>query len=114
MITQQEYKQRRQKFLEKMGNNSIAIICTNHEHFRTQDIHFPFRLNGNFYYLTGFDEADCIAVFIPGRREGEFILFNLPRDPNREIWDGPRAGQTGAIKDFGADQAFSIEEFPKM
>ena len=114
MITAQEYQQRRQKFMQQMGSNSIALVCTNHEHMRTQDIHFRFRPNGNFYYLTGFAEADCIAVFIPGRSEGEFILFNLPRDPAREIWDGPRAGQTGAIKEFGAAQSFAIEEFAKM
>jgi Xaa-Pro aminopeptidase len=114
MIAQPEYQVRRQKFIEKMGVDSIAIVCTNPEHYRTQDIHFPFRPNGNFYYLTGFDEAECIAVFIPNRREGEFILFNLPRDASREIWDGPRAGQTDAVKDFGADQAFPIEEFSKM
>ncbi|MSP52912.1 MAG: M24 family metallopeptidase [Gammaproteobacteria bacterium] len=114
MITQQEYKQRRQTFMGKMGTQSIAIICTNHEHSRTQDISFPFRPNGNFYYLTGFDEADCIAVFIPGRTEGEFILFNLPRDASREIWNGPRAGQEGALKNFGADQAFPVEEFSNM
>lgn len=114
MITQQEYQQRRQKFMQQMGNNSIAIICTNHEYPRTQDIGFRFRPNGNFYYLTGFAEAECVAIFIPGRLEGEFILFNLPRDPSREIWDGPRAGQKGAVKDFGADQSFAIEEFAKM
>jgi Xaa-Pro aminopeptidase len=114
MITQPEYQQRRQKFMQQMGVNSIALVCTNHEHLRTQDIHFSFRPNSNFYYLTGFAEADCIAVFIPGRSEGEFILFNLPRDPAREIWDGPRAGQTGAIKDFGAAQSFAIEKFVKM
>ena len=114
MITPQEYQQRRQKFMQQMGASSIAIICTNHEHLRTQDIHFRFRPNGNFYYLTGFAEADSIAVFVPGRPDGEFILFNLPRDPSREIWDGPRAGQTGAIKDFGAAQSFAIGEFTKM
>lgn len=114
MINQEEYRIRRQKFMQKMGTDSVAIICTNHEYPRTQDIGFRFRPNGNFYYLTGFSEAECIAVFIPGRLDGEFVLFNLPRNPSREIWDGPRAGQAGAIQDFGADQSFAIEKFPTM
>ena len=114
MIPIVEYQQRRQTLMQKMNANSIAIICTNHEHMRTQDIHFRFRPNGNFYYLTGFAEAECIVVLIPGRAEGECILFNLPRDPAREIWDGPRAGQEGAVKDLGADQAFPIEQFSNM
>jgi len=37
-------------------------------------------------------------------------MFVLPRDPERETWDGPRAGVEGAMRDFGADAAFPIAE----
>jgi Xaa-Pro aminopeptidase len=55
-----------------------------------------------------------MAVLIPHREEGEFILFNRSRDPAKEIWDGFRAGQEGAISEHGADEAHAIEEFYDM
>ena len=110
MITAQEYAARRQRFLKTLSPNSVAIVSTNPEYNRTQDINFYFRPNGNFYYLTGFDEPEAVAVFIPGRAEGEYLLFNRTRDPKHEIWEGRRAGQEGAVRDFGADQSFPISD----
>ena len=75
---------------------------------RNADCEYPYRQNSDFYYLTGFEEPEAVAILAPKRKEGEFILFNRPRHPEKEIWDGPRAGQSGACKTFGADQAFSI------
>ncbi len=109
-IPQTEYQQRRQQLMQKMAPNSVAIICTGLEYPRTQDCCYRFRPNSNFYYMTGFAEPEAIAVLIPGREDGEYILFNRVRDPAKEIWDGPRAGQTGAVKEYLADQAFPIED----
>jgi Xaa-Pro aminopeptidase len=111
MITQREYKARRQTLMSNMDKDSIAIISTSPEYPKTQDIPHRFRPNGNFYHLTGFDEPEAIAVLIPNRKEGEFVLFNRPRDPAKEIWDGFRQGQEGAIKSLGADQSYSIKDF---
>ena len=101
---------RRQRLLAQMPHDSLAIIRTNDEMHRNGDSDFPFRPRSDFYYLTGFTEPQAVAVLISGRAEGEFILFNAPRDPEFEIWQGKRAGQQGAVQDFGADQAFAIEE----
>jgi Xaa-Pro aminopeptidase len=64
--------------------------------------------------LTGFSEPEAFVVLAPGRKEGEYILFNRARDRDREIWDGPRAGQQGARKTFLADQSFPVDEFEIM
>ncbi len=47
-------------------------------------------------------------ALIPGRAHGEYVLFCRERDPERELWDGLRAGQDGAIGQYGADDAFPI------
>jgi Xaa-Pro aminopeptidase len=39
-----------------------------------------------------------------------WTLFVRPRDPDREIWDGPRAGVDGAKSVYGADEAWPISE----
>lgn len=111
MISQKEYQQRRNDLMQQLPENSIAIICTRPEYPRTQDCSYRFRPASNFYYLTGFKEPEAIAVLIPGRPEGEYILFNRINDPHQEMWHGHRAGQTGAVNDFLADQAYPIEEF---
>jgi len=38
------------------------------------------------------------------------VLFCRERNPARELWDGLRAGQEGAMRDFGADDAFPIND----
>lgn len=110
-ITKNEYAARRKALMEKIGKEGLAIIATPAETNRNGDTDYPYRSNSDFLYLTGFAEPEAIMVLIPGRKEGEFVLFNRERDPVMETWNGRRAGQAGAIKDFGADQAFPIKDF---
>lgn len=109
-ITAQEFSQRRQQLIAQLPTNSIALIPSAKEILRNGfDNTFQFRQNSDFWYLTGFNEPDAVLALIPGRAEGEVVLFNRPTDPKAEIWTGRRAGQSGACRDFGMDQAFLIE-----
>ncbi|MCW5589762.1 MAG: Xaa-Pro aminopeptidase [Legionellales bacterium] len=110
MMSKIDFAARRQQFMQQMKPNSIAILYSGDAIIRSHDSEYRFRVNSDFYYLTGFTEEKAAALLIPGRSEGEFILFNLPRDREKEIWNGRRAGQEGACRDFGANQAFSIDE----
>jgi Xaa-Pro aminopeptidase len=110
MITPQEFAARRQKLLSRLPKESIALIWAAPEVYRNNDTHYPYRQNSDFYYLTGFKEPNAVAMFIPNRPEGEFILFNRPKDPSKEIWTGAYLGQAGAVKSLGADEAFPITD----
>jgi Xaa-Pro aminopeptidase len=105
-----EFKRRRRQLMGMMGAGSIAILPTGSEAVRNRDVLFPFRPDSDFYYLTGFAEPEAVLVLIPGRRQGEYILFCREKDPAKEIWDGYRAGVEGAVADFGADDAFPIAD----
>jgi Xaa-Pro aminopeptidase len=107
MVTAQEFKKRRQKLLRQVGSKGAALVASASECKRNGDVEFPFRQDSDFYYLTGFCEPDAVALFLPGRTEGEYILFNREQDPGTERWVGARAGQEGACKIYGADQAFA-------
>ncbi|HYO91559.1 MAG TPA: Xaa-Pro aminopeptidase [Pyrinomonadaceae bacterium] len=96
--------------MKRMAENSVAIIPSSLEATRSNDTHYRYRQSSDLLYLTGFDEPESIAVIAPGR-EQKYTLFVRPRDPEREIWDGRRAGVEGARAQFGADEAFPIEEF---
>jgi Xaa-Pro aminopeptidase len=99
-------------FIEQIGKDSIAIIPAAHEVTRSYDTEFKFHQDPDFYYLTGFPEPDAIAVIDPSNRKNPYTLFVRPRDPKMETWYGRREGTEGAMKNYGADKAFSIEKFP--
>ncbi|MRX28073.1 M24 family metallopeptidase [Kangiella sp. HZ709] len=96
--------------MQWMGDNSIAILPAANEKVRSRDVNFHFRQDSDFWYLTGFDEPEAVVVIIPGRKHGEFILFNREKDPIQETWHGVRLGQEGAIETLGADDAFPITD----
>jgi Xaa-Pro aminopeptidase len=99
-----------EEFMRRMAPRSVAIIPGAHDTTRSNDTHYRFRQDSDFFYLTGFEEPDAVAVIRPGADE-KYTLFVRPRDPEREIWDGRRAGVEGAKSEFGADAAFPISEF---
>ncbi len=98
------------EFMRRMDPKSVAIIPAAREAVRSHDTNYRYRQNSDFFYLTGFEEPDAIAVITPAQ-EKKFTLFVRPRDPEQEIWNGYRAGVEGAVRDYNADQAFPISEF---
>ena len=99
-----------EEFMRRMDQKSVAIIPGAREATRSNDTQYRFRQDSDFYYLTGFEEPDSIAVIAPGR-EQKYTLFVRPRDPEQEIWVGRRAGVEGAKKEFGAHASFPVAEF---
>lgn len=104
------FRTRRQKLLKEMGEKSVAVVCTSPVRNRNNDVDFKFRPDSNFYYLTGFAEPEAVAVLRPDHPEEAYVLFVLPKDPEKEVWTGRRAGLEGAKDHFGADATYSIEE----
>ncbi len=109
-ITRQEFARRRKALMEVMEPNSIAIVPAAPERQRSRDTEHPYRQDSDLHYLSGFPEPGAVLALIPGREHGEFVLFCRDRDPEREIWDGYRAGPEGACRDYGADDAFPIDD----
>lgn len=103
-----EFARRRRQLMAMLEPNSIAILPAARMAVRSRDTEYPFRQDSDFFYLTGFQEPDAVAVLLPGRQHGEFVLFCHEHDPQHAIWNGPRAGTEGACRDFGADDAFPI------
>ncbi len=98
------------EFMRRMDQKSVAIIPSAREATRSNDTAISLSPGFGFLYLTGFEEPEAIAVMLP-RREQKYTLFVRPRDPEREIWDGRRAGVEGAKSEYGADESFPIAEF---
>jgi Xaa-Pro aminopeptidase len=103
-----EFARRRRQLMKMMGKASIMILPAAPEKSRNNDVSYHYRPDSDFFYLTGFAEPEAVAVLIPGRAQGDFVLFVRERDPARETWDGRRAGPEGATRDYGASDAFPI------
>ena len=108
-IEQQEYRQRQQEIMSKIGGGTAvfrsAPMATMHN-----DVEYTYRQESSFYYLTGFNEPEAVAVFAPHHPEHQYILFVQPKDPERETWTGYRCGVEAAKEIYGADEAYPIEE----
>jgi Xaa-Pro aminopeptidase len=105
-----EYSRRRKQLMRAMEHGSVAVIPAAPDRLRNRDVHYPYRQDSDFLYLSGFSEPEAVIVLAPGRPQGEFILFCRERNPERERWDGYHAGQEGAIAEFGADDSFPISD----
>lgn len=105
-----EFARRRKQLMKMMGKGAIAILPAVPEKTRNSDVLYHYRPDSDFFYLTGFAEPEAVAVLIPGRPHGEYVLFVRDRDPTRETWDGRRAGPDGATSIYGADDAFPISD----
>lgn len=109
-MKQSEFKKRRKQLMQHIGIGNIALIGSAAVRARNRDVNYPFRQDSDFYYLTGFNEPDSLAVFIPGRKQGEYILFCREFDEKKALWEGAHAGLEGATKHYKADDSFPIDD----
>jgi Xaa-Pro aminopeptidase len=107
-MTPKEFERRRRALMRMMEPDSIAIVPAAQVSIRNRDVHYPYRPDSDFFYLTGFREPEAVAVLIPEREQAEYVLFCRERDESKERWDGPIAGQQGAVEQYGAEDSFPI------
>src|SRR5947208_3929778 len=103
------FADRRLRFAAALGD-AIAVIPGALEVRRNGDVNYEFRQSSDFFFLTGFDEPDAVAVINPAHAKQRYVLFVRPRDRQMEIWNGRRAGVEGAVAQYGADAAYAIDE----
>ena len=91
----------------KEGGAGVMLLPAADEKIRNNDAEYLFRQDSDFAYATGFDEPQgCALLFADGR----YVLFVRPRDREKEIWTGFRAGVEGARAVYGATEAFAVSE----
>lgn len=101
-----------------MGRGALAILPAAPIRRRSRDSEYAYRQDSDFYYLTGLAEPEAVAVIVPFRAAGEYVIFCRARNPELERWEGDRIGPEGVVQQYGADQAYPIsaidEVLPKM
>ena len=94
-----------------LPKNSVVVIAGASTLYRNADSSHAFRQDSNFWYLSGFNEAESTLVLLVNENNNvQSIVFVPEKDELKEIWDGYRAGPEGAMKDHGFDLAFNNTE----
>ena len=109
-ITNREFKKRRKELMARMEPNSIGLLSSAPECLRNNDAEYQYRQSSDFYYLTGFSEPQAIMALVPGRRQGEVILFCREKDIEKELWTGFILGPDEAINNLEIDDAYPIAD----
>ncbi|MDC0443118.1 aminopeptidase P N-terminal domain-containing protein [Gammaproteobacteria bacterium] len=105
------YSERRNKLGSMLPKNSAVVIAGASTQYRNADSSHAFRQDSNFWYLSGFNEAESTLVLLVNEKNTvQSIAFVPEKDELKEIWDGYRAGPEGAMKDHGFDLAFNNTE----
>ena len=102
------YRERRQRLLDVL-DNGVLILPAAPTRTHSNDVLYSYRPSNQLSYLTGFEEPETVLVLVKGD-PSRLILFVRPRDPDRETWDGKRAGVEGAKSAFGADEVYELAE----
>ncbi len=107
-ITAQEYAHRRSRLAASLPDNGIAILASSNTKYRSGAVFYEFHQEPNFFYLTGFNEPEAVAVVqkVGSSADYVFHLFLRPKDAKSEQWEGARSGEQAALDVFNADEVF--------
>jgi Xaa-Pro aminopeptidase len=109
MISSTEFAHRRRNLMHMAGDSAAIIVAAAPERMRNADSAWPYRQDSDFHYLTGFPEPDAVLALLPGR-SNEVVLFCRERDSEAERLHGARIGPEGAVRAYGMQDAFPVED----
>ena len=115
MHSKTELLARRNKLLAQMEPNSIALFFASPEVTRSNDTHYPYRQDSDFWYFTFFAEPEALLVVIKeSDNQARYILFNRKKDPLAETWTGYRLGQQAALEKICVDEAHLFDDIDNI
>lgn len=107
------YQARRAQLFEQLPPGSVVILAGYQQKVRSKNIKYHFRQDSDFFYLTGFNEPDAVALISSDITQDKGFTYTLlcrPKDKAQEVSFGERAGIEGAVSSFNADEAYDITQ----
>ena len=86
------FVQNRNRFVQKMGKNAIAIFNSNDELPTNADQLYKFKQNSDLIWLTGIGQEDTMLVLYPDNPDPKYreVLVLVRPNELKEKWDGHR------------------------
>ncbi|KAL4804374.1 peptidase M24, structural domain-containing protein [Aspergillus unguis] len=115
-ISALEYAQRRSRLANKLPKHAVAVLAAAEVTYKASGIFNEYRQDSNFFYLTGFNEPNALAIIVnDGSGDNHiFHLYNREKDAKAELWDGARSGTQAAMDVFNADETGDIERIGEI
>lgn len=101
----------RRRLLDALPADEAVLLFGAHEQVRNGDSEHRYRPDSDVYWLTGWEDPEVVVFVRPGIEP--VTMFVQPKDREREVWTGRRAGVEGAKRDHGADVAYPIAELER-
>jgi Xaa-Pro aminopeptidase len=82
----------RERFIEKMQKNSIAIFVSNDEVPSNGDALYHFKQNSDLFWLSGVTQEDSMVILFPDNPDPKYreVLVLVRPNELKEKWDGKR------------------------
>lgn len=106
----------RQKFVQKMEPNSIAIFNSNDIYPISADSTLPFQQHRDIFYLSGIDQEESILVICPYAylEEHREMLFLRETNEHIAIWEGEKYTKEQATEVSGIKNVYWLQDFDKI
>ena len=106
--TNTTFSNRRASLCSELDEGAI-LISANTLVLRNHDVEYQFRQESSFWYFTGFNEPNAVALLRPDH-EVPYVLFFQPTDEKSRLWTGKGITLDIAKNEYGADEAYPIDE----
>jgi len=82
----------RERFINRMQKNSIAIFTSNDEVPSNGDALYPFKQNSDLFWLSGVTQEDSMVILFPDNPDLKYreVLVLVRPNELKEKWDGKR------------------------
>jgi Xaa-Pro aminopeptidase len=111
-IESRTFVERREALMDSM-KEGVAVLYSQGRQTEAGPVS-EYRADGNFWYLTGVDDAGAILVLSPQEKDRQVLLLP-PRDIEQERWSGRRPPLTESLeRDLGFDQIVRVGSLDKV
>ena len=109
-----EFDLRRNKLMELLPDNSVALIFSGVAKIKSEDEYFPFFASRDFFYLTGIEQENSCLMLIKCPGERKEYLFLDEHNELKERWTGKRLSFQSASDISQLENIYSNNNFETM
>ncbi len=112
-ISKSLFVKNRQKFVEKMELNGIAIFNSNDIYPISADSTMPFQQHRDIFYLSGVDQEESILVIFPNAFDEKHreMLFLKETNEHIAVWEGEKLTKAAAFETSGIKNVYWLDQF---
>jgi Xaa-Pro aminopeptidase len=111
--TPETFAERRQRVLDALGQGAAMVLPAAPEIIVGRDIELRYVPDPDLWYLTGYDEPDAVLVLRPDA-DDPVTLFLRDRDPQRELWTGPREDPEAIGERLGIETVAPVDALAEL